>query len=144
MINKQRNNFDKLPDERLEQELEDLRTKLNSRLSRKQKKRYEGRIRSINQVLDARKEVNNVVELKGDNAVPVRPSEINIGEKLHLDKEITIERVGEKEYVITQIYYGETLSMNSSSLEDAIKNAKFLGADPNEIERVINGVKEAI
>ena len=149
MINRKQNNFDKLPDEQLEQKLKDLRAKLNSRLSRRQKKQCKGSIEAINKVLDARRKIENVVPIRSPEQVQVNADSdkkqgIDIGENLNLDKKIQIERIGEEEYIITQIYYGETLSMNSSSLEDAIENAEFLGADPDEIERVINEVKEAI
>ena len=134
MTNKQRNNFGELPDERLEQELEDFRVRLSSRLSRRQKKQCKGRVGSINKVLDARRKTENVVGLKEDNAAPISPHKINIGEKLHLDKEITIERVGEKEYTVIQQYYGEEMVMNSFSLDSALGDARFLGADLDEMD----------
>ncbi len=149
MINKQRNNFDKLSDEQLEQELAELRAKIILRLSRKKKKQHEVRIRAITKVIDTRKEVENVVPIRPPEQVQVSTDSdeeqdiIDIGEKLDLDKKITIERVGEEKYVVTQDYYGGIITLNSSSLEDAIDDARLLGADTDEIERVINELREA-
>ncbi len=149
MINGKQNNFGELPDERLEQELEDLRAKLTSRLPRREKKQCKGSIKAINKVLDARRKIENIIPIHLPEQVQASADSnkeqgiIDIGEKLNLDKEIQIERIEEKKYVITQNYYGEMLSMNSSSLEDAIEDARFLGADPNEIERVINKLRKA-
>lgn len=144
MLNAKQNNFGELPGERLEQELEDLRAKLNSRLSRRQKRQCEGKIRAITKVIDTRKEVENVVPIRPPEQVQVSTDSdaeqdiIDIGEKLYLDKEVTIERVGEKEYTVIQQYYGEEMVMNSFSLECALGDARFLGANLDEMDDQVN------
>lgn len=148
MLNAKQNNFGELPDERLEQELEDIRAKLNSRLSRRKKRQCEGKIRAITKVIDTRKEVENVVPIRPPEQVQVSTDSneeqaiIDIGEKLDLDKKVQIERTGDEEYVVTQDYYGEIMTLNSSSLKEAIYDAGFLGADTDGIEKIINELRE--